>query len=96
MITPASSSGPAAALPPAAGSRVSPAGPAPTQDVLQTDQTTQLLAALARTPAVRPEMVAQGAKLAVALNYPPLEIIDQLAKLIVSSNDPSETPDTRP
>ncbi len=96
MITPATQSGPASPLPPAAGARVSPFGPAPTQDAFQTDQTTQLLAALARTPATRPEVVAQGAKLAVALNYPPLEIIDQLAKLIVSSNDPSETPDTRP
>jgi len=49
-----------------------------------------LQTALQQQPEVRPDVVERGQKLAVAGNYPPLEIIRQLSKLLLSSTDLSE------
>jgi hypothetical protein len=63
------------------------AAPAPAADVLQTGSVDHLRAALAATPEVRAEVVEHGHKLAVDPNYPPREIIDDVARMIVDSQD---------
>lgn len=68
-------------------SRRAASTPAAAGDSLSTGNAQHLQAALAATPEVRPEMVAQGTKLAVDPNYPPREIIEDVAKLIVDSED---------
>ncbi len=71
-----------------------PSNPAPvvaqTEDHLTSSSLNNLRSALARTPEVRPEVVARGHHLAVDLNYPPRELIERLAKLISASADLSE------
>jgi hypothetical protein len=37
-----------------------------------------------------PEVVAEGRHLAIDPNYPPLRIIEELAKVLIQSADPSE------
>lgn len=63
------------------------ATPAPAGDSLSTGNVQRLQAALAATPEIRPEMVEHGTKLAVDPNYPPREIIEDVARLIVESED---------
>ncbi len=53
-------------------------------------QSDSLSAALSNTPEIRPEVVERGRMLAVDLNYPPRQIIEQLSKLIISAQDPAE------
>jgi hypothetical protein len=93
MITPASHHGSTAPLSPSTSARTGPAVPSATQADFLDVQPDRLASALARTPAVRPEVIARGAQLAVAPGYPSAEIIQQIAKQIVSSPDPSETQD---
>lgn len=49
-----------------------------------------LRSALSATPEVRPEVVTEGRRLAVDPNYPPLQIIEELAKMLLHSADPAE------
>jgi D-mannonate dehydratase len=77
---------PVPALRPAAPRKPS-AAPAAATDNLSTSNLDRLKAALAATPEIRPEMVAHGVKLALDPNYPPLEIIEDVARIIVSSED---------
>lgn len=63
----------------------------PQPDSLSTTHAEALHKALESTPEIRPEMVELGRKLASDPNYPPLEIIEQLSKLIINSADPSES-----
>ncbi len=62
----------------------------PGSDHLSFTGAESLRAALAATPEVRPEVVAEGRHLAVDPNYPPLQIIEELAKVLLQSADPSE------
>jgi hypothetical protein len=48
---------------------------------------------MAASPAVRPEEVNRAEALAVDPNYPPLEIIERVARQIAASQDLSEIPD---
>ena len=48
---------------------------------------------IAGSPAIRPETVARAEALAVDPNYPPLQIIERVARLIADSQDLSEIPD---
>jgi len=59
-------------------------------DRLSSANTDALREALNNTPEVRPDVVKRGRELAVDLNYPPREIIAQLAKLMLASNDLSD------
>ncbi len=59
----------------------------PEADNLSTGNLQHLQAALAATPEIRPEMVAYGTKLALDPKYPPLEIIEDVARIIVQSKD---------
>jgi hypothetical protein len=77
---------PAAALHPTTPRKPSTA-PAAATDNLSTSSLDRLKAALAATPEIRPEMVARGTKLALDPNYPPLEIIEDVARIIVESED---------
>jgi len=60
---------------------------AETGDQLSSASTDSLHQALAQTAEIRPEVVAKGKALAVDLNYPPRQIIESLAKLLVASRD---------
>ncbi|MFA6286597.1 MAG: hypothetical protein WC661_04365 [Opitutaceae bacterium] len=74
--------------------RTAPATPAPAQEeTLSTAHATQLKAALAETPAVRPEVVERASKLAVDPAYPPIKIINEVARMIANSYDPSSNQD---
>lgn len=64
--------------------------PAANQESLSTSQTESLRESLKSTPEIRPEVVAQGERLAVDPNYPPLQIIEGLAKMFVQSNDSAD------
>lgn len=59
-------------------------------DNLSSSNTDALRTALNKTPEVRPEVVARGKALASDAAYPPLEIINRLTEMIISSQDPSE------
>ena len=63
---------------------------APETDRLSAASQESLRTALQQQPEVRPEVVALGQKLAVDANYPPLEIIRQLSKMLIAMNDLSE------
>jgi hypothetical protein len=60
---------------------------ATTGDQLSSASTDSLHQALAQTNEIRPEVVAKGKALAVDLNYPPRQIIESLAKLLIASRD---------
>ena len=75
--------------PPASSAAAQP--PVPTSESLSTEQTEALRQALARTPEIRPEMVARGQALAADPGYPPPAIIRQISGLIVNSQDASES-----
>lgn len=71
----------------------SPSATAPREDSLSTANASELKAALARTDTLRPEVVERAHALAVDMNYPPRQIIEQVANLIAASQDPSEEQD---
>jgi len=58
-----------------------------TGDHLSSASTDGLRQALAQTTEIRPEVVARGKALAVDLSYPPRQIIESLAKLMIASRD---------
>lgn len=60
-------------------------------DSLSSANTQSLREALAQTSDVRPNVVERGKSLAVDPNYPPRQIIESLAKLMVESRDLSVT-----
>lgn len=62
-------------------------------DRVSTAHADQLRAAIANSPATRPEEVERVQALAVDPNYPPLQIIERVARLIADSRDLSELPD---
>jgi hypothetical protein len=69
--------------------------PAPTPRPPETDRLSaaskeSLQAALQQQPEIRPDVVSSGQKLAVNANYPPMEIIRQLSKMLIAMNDLSE------
>ncbi len=88
MITPPSNHNNIPPLPPP-GQRGAPAEPRPAADRISLGQTKKLEAALARTPEIRPEVVARGRELAVDPKYPPLAIVNHIASTITGSVDPS-------
>jgi hypothetical protein len=57
---------------------------------LSSANTQALREALNSSPEIRPEVVTKGKALAVDPNYPPREIIEGLARLMIESRDPSE------
>ncbi|HEU5081148.1 MAG TPA: hypothetical protein VFT72_18190 [Opitutaceae bacterium] len=59
-------------------------------DNLSASNTDTLRAALKDQPEIRPEVVERGKSLAVDIKYPPLEIINSLAKLMTESADLTE------
>ncbi len=68
--------------------RGAPAAPARVQeDTLSTVSANNLEAALADTPAIRPEVVERARALATDPSYPPLQIIAQLASMMTAAND---------
>lgn len=90
-IGPGGPSGPDPRRPrPATSAASAPAGPS---DRLSTDRATNLNKALENTPALRPEVVRRAEALAIDPNYPPLQIIERVARLIAASQDASEIPD---
>lgn len=56
---------------------------------LSTIHAENLRAALTRTPEIRPEVVERARGLAADPNYPPRQIIEDVARLITMSGDPS-------
>ncbi len=64
-------------------------GAAPS-DHLSDSNTQALRDALTNSPEIRPDVVARGNRLLVDGNYPPREIIESIAKLIIASRDLSE------
>ena len=56
-------------------------------DTLSSANTQNLREALAQTSAVRPHMVEKGKALAIDPNYPPRQLIESLARLMVDSRD---------
>ncbi|SRR5258708_7946488 len=59
-------------------------------DQFSSEQTQQLQQILSANPEVRPEVVERARKLANDPTYPPKEVIHQISKLLVDSQDPSE------
>lgn len=53
-------------------------------------QVGSLREALAQAPAQRPDVVERAQNIAIDPNYPPLKIIERVAKLIAESQDASE------
>lgn len=62
----------------------------PGSEALSLSGSTALREALAASPEIRPEVVEEGRRLAVDPNYPPLQIIEGLAEMLLQSADPSE------
>ena len=60
-------------------------------DSLSSANTSGLREALAQTSEIRPEVVARGKALAIDPNYPPRQLIESLARLMIDSRDPSAT-----
>jgi hypothetical protein len=96
MITHSTSIGPGGAPGPdprrprvSGGADAAPAA----RDRVSTPGSTSLRSALAATPAIRPEVVERAKALALDPNYPPLQIIERVARLIAQSEDLSEIPD---
>jgi ABC-type uncharacterized transport system involved in gliding motility auxiliary subunit len=67
-----------------------PAPRSPETDRLSAASQESLQAALRQQPEIRPEVVALGQKLVVDANYPPMEIIQELSKMLIAMNDLSE------
>jgi hypothetical protein len=62
----------------------------PSSEALSLSGSNSLREALAAIPEIRPEVVEEGRRLAVDPNYPPLQIIEGLAEMLLQSADPSE------
>lgn len=62
----------------------------PGSEALSLSGSNALREALAASPEIRPEVVEEGRRLAVDPNYPPLQIIEGLAEMLLQSADPSE------
>jgi hypothetical protein len=60
-------------------------------DLLSSANTQALREALNNSPEIRPDVVARGKALAVDPNYPPREIIEGLAKLMVETRDVADS-----
>lgn len=75
-----------------AAAKAAAAQPPPSENVdrLSRSNSDALRTALSNNSEIRPEVVARGHSLAVDPNYPPREIIDQLAKMILASRDLTE------
>ena len=58
---------------------------------LSSSSSQALREALNNSPEIRPEVVARGKALAVDANYPPREIIEGLAKLMMETRDAAES-----
>ncbi len=58
---------------------------------LSSSSSQALREALNNSPEIRPEVVAKGKALAADPNYPPLQIIEGLAKLMVETRDASDS-----
>ena len=67
-----------------------PAPRPPETDRLNSTSQESLKAALQQQPEVRPEFVSLGKTLVVDGNYPNKEIIRQLSKMLIASDDLSE------
>lgn len=65
----------------------------PQVESFSTANAESLRTALAETPAIRTEVLAHAQTLAVDPSYPPLQIIERVAKMIAASQDPSATAD---
>ncbi|MEO5959538.1 MAG: hypothetical protein ABIZ49_08075 [Opitutaceae bacterium] len=63
---------------------------APRSDEVSTENAAFLRAALQRQPEIRPEVVERARALAVDPNYPPREVLQNVAQQILSSPDLSE------
>jgi len=59
-------------------------------DSLSTESAESLQRALAATPEIRPEVVEAARRLVVDPNYPPRQLIEQLAKMFTEAMDQSE------
>lgn len=70
----------------------SPATSTPT-DSVSTTRADQLRESIANSPATRPDKLARAEALAIDPNYPPLQIIERVARMIADSQDLSEIPD---
>jgi hypothetical protein len=76
--------------PEAIAGKPSPAPRPPETDRLSAASKESLQAALQQQPEIRPDVVSLGQKLAVDGSYPPMEIIQQLSKMLIAMNDLSE------
>ena len=80
--------------PEAIGGKPSPASAStprsPETDRLSAASQESLQAALQQQPEIRPEFVTLGQNLVVDGNYPSKEIIRQLSKMLIASDDISE------
>jgi hypothetical protein len=77
----------------ATASAKSARAPKPSSDSgerLSSANTDALREALNNSPEIRPDAVERGYKLSIDPNYPPRELIERLAKLMVEARDPSE------
>ena len=63
---------------------------APRSDQISTESAAFLRSELARQPEIRPEVVERARALAADPNYPPVEIIRNVAEQILNSPDLSE------
>jgi len=79
-----------ATLPPSSTGDHSRITSLPGSEALSLSGSNALREALAATPEIRPEVVAEGHRLAVDPNYPPLQIIEGLAEMLLQSVDSSE------
>lgn len=60
-------------------------------DRISTESAEFLRAALASQPAIRPEVVARGRKLAADPSYPSMEVMRNVAQQIIAAPDLSES-----
>ena len=67
-----------------------PAGPARPASETEFSASQALDHALQQMPDVRPDAVAHGSKLAENPNYPPLELIKRLSRLVADSDEARE------
>jgi uncharacterized membrane protein len=58
---------------------------------LSSSNTEALREALKNSPEIRPEVVEKGKQLAVDPNYPPRQLIESLAKLMVDSRETADS-----
>jgi len=59
-------------------------------DRISTERADSVREALTNTPVIRPEAVERAGAIAIDPNYPPLQIIERVARLLAESQDMSE------